>query len=314
MELKELCKKINEYRGIDRKRGLGAALEVLHPPPGGPEDAGIVEHRDEVLLMAADGIIPEMVEADPWWAGFCSVLVNLHDISAMGGDTLALVDILTSTDTGTRDEIMRGMNDASELFGVPFVSGHLHPDAPYNAVDVMALGYTSRDMVVKSGTARPGDLLIYAVAPDGKARPKSPYSWDSVSRKKAEVLRRQLGFVPALARRHLVTAAKDVSNPGMVGTLGMMLESKKLGAVVRLEDVPNPNMPYYPWLLMYPGMGFLVACDPKNEKGVLKVSNEHLLSARKIGEINDSKAVELELRDERCRVFDWEKNGLTGMW
>jgi len=313
VELKELCRKIREYRGVERKLGLGEMLAGLNPPTGGPEDAGIVEHGDEELLLAADGIIPEIVEADPWWAGFCAVLVNLHDIAAMGGETIALVDVITTSSNGSTDEIIRGLQDAAGRFGVPFVSGHLHPDAPYNAVDVMALGRAPKGGVVRSGTARPGDILIYAVDLDGQRHPNSPWSWDSVSKRSPDVLRQQLDFIPHLARRGLATAAKDVSNPGLIGTLAMMLESGRLGTVVHVEEVPNPNMPYYPWLLLYPGMGFLVSCQPRNEALVLQISKEHFLSARAIGEVNDTAKVEIQLGDERCCVFDLERNGLTGL-
>ena len=313
MELEELCRKIGEYQGVARKRGLGAALAPLALPPGGPEDAGVVEHGDEALLLAADGIMPELVEADPWWAGFCGVLVNLHDIAAMGGEALALVDVVSTRGQGGHVELIRGLRDAAERFGVPVVSGHLHPDAPYEAVDVMVLGRAPAAHLVRSGTARPGDVLIYAVDLDGQRRPTSPWSWDSVSRRPGDVLRCQLGFVPHLAREGMATAAKDVSNPGLVGTLAMMLEARRLGAVVRLEEVPNPNIPYYPWLLLYPGMGFLAACAPERRDDVLGVAREHLLSARVIGDVNPTGRLELELRGQRCCAFDLRQGGLTGL-
>ena len=33
-----------------------------------------------------------------------------------------------------------------------------------------------------------------------------------------------------IARKHLLTAGKDISNPGILGTLGMLLEASGVGA------------------------------------------------------------------------------------
>ena len=77
----------------------------------------------------------------PYWAGYCSVLVNIHDIAAMGGKPIAMVDVFSMPkDTRIHEQVVRGMHDASAQFGVPIVGGHLHPDAPYSVIDVSILG------------------------------------------------------------------------------------------------------------------------------------------------------------------------------
>ncbi len=37
------------------------------------------------------------------------------------------------------------MADAAERFGVPIVGGHLHPNTPYNVIDVAILGSAALD-------------------------------------------------------------------------------------------------------------------------------------------------------------------------
>jgi len=44
------------------------------------------------LVAACDAIIPSLVERDPEWAGWCSVLVNINDLSAMGAVPSGLLD------------------------------------------------------------------------------------------------------------------------------------------------------------------------------------------------------------------------------
>ena len=45
------------------------------------------------LLLACEGMQPELVQEDPWFAGWSAVLVNLNDIAAM-------VDYLASEEGG----------------------------------------------------------------------------------------------------------------------------------------------------------------------------------------------------------------------
>ncbi len=83
------------------------------------EDAAVIEHNGgEALLLAADGIWSRLMDADPYWAGYCSVLVNIHDIAAMGGRPLAMVDIFSISKTTVQEQVVKGMHDASAQFGV----------------------------------------------------------------------------------------------------------------------------------------------------------------------------------------------------
>ena len=54
------------------------------------------------LVAACDAILPSMVERDPEWAGWCAVLVNLNDLSAMGATPVGLLDAV-----GARDAVLR---------------------------------------------------------------------------------------------------------------------------------------------------------------------------------------------------------------
>ena len=133
-----------EYGGVTRKSNQRYGPVSLGPGPdiiaSFGEDAAVIRHNAEDALLRDSGIWSKLMEADPFWAGYCAVLVNVHDIAAMGGRPVAMVDILSVTNNLTRDEVTRGMVAASAQFGVPIVGGHLHPDTPYNVVDVAILG------------------------------------------------------------------------------------------------------------------------------------------------------------------------------
>src|SRR5512137_73801 len=137
--LDSVKKAVREYEGVTRKHAIGEMTKALRLDSPDViasfgEDAAVIRHGDEALLLAADGIWSKLMEADPEWAGYCSVLVNIHDIAAMGGRPLALVD------EGIRDHVTAGMLAACSQFNVPIVGGHLHPDTPYSVIDVAILG------------------------------------------------------------------------------------------------------------------------------------------------------------------------------
>ncbi len=142
----KIAQVVREYEGVKRKHAIGEMVKALridapHVVASFGEDAAVIEHNGEALLLAADGIWSRLMEADPYWAGYCSVLVNVHDIAAMGGKPIAMVDVFSMPkNTHTHEQVVKGMHDASAQFGVPIVGGHLHPDAPYSVIDVSILG------------------------------------------------------------------------------------------------------------------------------------------------------------------------------
>ena len=56
------------------------------------DDCAAIPDGDGWLLFAIEGFVNDFVEAEPRFAGYCGVMVNLSDIAAMGGRPLAVVD------------------------------------------------------------------------------------------------------------------------------------------------------------------------------------------------------------------------------
>src|SRR5690606_8981239 len=119
---------VQEYERFKRKRSIGAMVRPIRIDAptvlaSFGEDAAVIEHGQDVLLLAADGIWSRLMEADPYWAGYCSVLVNIHDIAAMGGRPIAMVDVFSIADRAICDQVLAGMREASLQFGVPIEIG-----------------------------------------------------------------------------------------------------------------------------------------------------------------------------------------------
>jgi uncharacterized protein len=319
MSLESLAEELRGFVGITRKKQIGYLVEhfpilsdkiIAHFG----EDAAVIDDGDYVLLFAADGIWSKLMEADPEWSGYCSVLVNVHDIAAMGGWPIAMVDVLSSNSSATTDAVLRGMKKGIEKFDVPIIGGHLHPDTPYSALDVAILGKARKDSVILSSTANPGDAIIAAADLDGRAHPKFSINFDSTSFKDKETLQKQLGSMRELGERHLVTAGKDISNPGLLGTLGMLLETSGVGAVVDLDLIPIPaGMELSSWLKMYPGMGFVVTARPGDVKKVLSIFMDRGLNASKIGDVAAHQRLVIRQDGDEFVLFDFDKDTVTGI-
>jgi hypothetical protein len=50
------------------------------------DDTAVVPAQIGQLLLACEGMYPDLVEEDPWFAGWSGVLVNLSDIAAGSGE------------------------------------------------------------------------------------------------------------------------------------------------------------------------------------------------------------------------------------
>jgi putative methanogenesis marker protein 2 len=315
---------IRDYEGVRRKHTIGEMVRAIRIDAPDiiasfGEDAAVIDHGDEALLLAADGIWSRLMEADPYWAGYCAVLVNIHDIAAMGGKPLAMVDVFSISDPRIQDQVISGMHDASLQFGVPIVGGHLHPDTPYSVIDVAILGIAKKDEVIYSHTAQAGDAVIMAVDLEGRVHPSCALNWDSVTMKSPSVVRDQVKVMESLGRDHLVTAGKDISNPGMIGTLGMLLEVSGKGALIELDLIPTPDlkknfMTYEQWVRCYPGMGFVLTAPEENIPEICRRFSQTGMTAGRIGRVDDSRNLRVAYAGEDSCVFDFSKNGVMRLF
>ncbi len=307
------------FVGITRKKNIGNLIQFFPVESeriiaSFGEDAAVIDDGDEVMLLAADGIWSKLMEADPEWAGYCSVLVNVHDIAAMGGWPVAMVDVLSVNSQEIADEVLRGMKKGIEKFNVPIIGGHLHPDTPYSALDVAILGKAKKNAVILSSTAEPGEVVVAAADLNGTAHPRFSINFDSTSFKDRETLQKQIGAMRELGESGLVKAGKDISNPGLLGTLGMLLETSRVGAVIDLDAIPvPPGLDLSSWLKMYPGMGFVVTAKPENAGEVLKIFSNRGLTPAIIGKVVEERKLKIVSGKEQAVLFDLARECVTGI-
>jgi AIR synthase-related protein len=198
-----------------------------------------------------------MVERDPEWAGWCSVLVNVNDLAAMGASPLGLLDAVGAKDAAHAARVLAGLARAAGAYGVPVLGGHTQLGVPA-ALSVTALGRT--DHPVPGGGGRPGHTVrLTADLAGGWRTGYRGRQWDSSTHRRTDELRTMTGAVAA-ARP---AAAKDVSMAGIAGTLGMLAEASGCGALLDVAAVPRPEAAAMgDWLTCFPGFAMLTADEP----------------------------------------------------
>jgi AIR synthase-related protein len=195
-----------------------------------------------------------LVERDPVWAGWCAVLVNVNDLSAMGAEPVGLLDAVAGRSAEHVGRVLSGLRAASAAYGVPVLGGHTQVGVPA-ALSVTALGRTSSPVPAAGG--RPGHDLRLSVDVGGGWRPGyAGQQWDSTSSRTAG----ELAAMVAAVRTARPSAAKDVSMAGLVGTAGMLAEASGCAVELDVADIPRPaGATLGDWLTCFPGFAMLTA-------------------------------------------------------
>ena len=192
------------------------------------DDAAAIPDGNSWKLIAMEGFMNEFVESEPWFAGWCSVMVNLSDIIAMGGRGLAMTNAIWAPDKVYAEKILSGMREASETYNIPIVGGHtnLKTDRPQLAATILGRA----DVLITSFDASPGEALVVISDQRGSyvGESKNFASFIGVNPKR---LQKDNEILPALAEKKLISSGKDISQGGIIGTSIMLAESSGVGTV-----------------------------------------------------------------------------------
>ena len=316
MNLHALIDTLHDSKGLAHKRDIEAVVKTLSLGAHsdikvGDDCAAIPNPGGGYTLFAIEGFLPSFVERDPWFAGWCGIMVNLSDIYAMGGRPTAVVDALWSRGDEAMQALLKGMADASRCYGVPIVGGHSNSRADSGHLAVSVIGHANA--LLTSFDAEAGDLLLAAVDLRGAYREPFPH-WNCTSKAPPERLRGDLELLPAIAEAGLCKAAKDISQAGWIGSTMMLLECSAVGACIDIDAIPKPAASdAQRWLLSaFPSFGFVLAVKPHQAEDVIARFHSRDLACAVIGECNDSRKLELRSADARAVAWDFSQQALIG--
>ena len=285
---------------------LGLSKESIGFPG---DDAAAIPDGDEWQLVAMEGFMNEFVAAEPWFAGWCSVMVNYSDILAMGGRATGLTNAIWAPDQTFASEILKGMSEASEAYQIPIVGGHtnLNTDRPQLAAAIFGKARS----LISSFAAKPGDLLIAATDHRGSYVGSSK-NFAAFLEVPADRLREDCQLLPNLAEEGLITAGKDISQGGIVGTSLMFAECSNVGIDIDLDLVKSPDGDLERWLTAFPSFGFLFSVKPDNASSVLSAFESRNLDVRVIGCIVEGSSLHLVQKEDRHLVWNHSNEPYLG--
>ncbi|WXG45299.1 MAG: methanogenesis marker 2 protein [Candidatus Atabeyarchaeum deiterrae] len=327
MNLKPIAESIKSYVGVKRKtpivevtRRMKSTISAAIPfgakvIESFGEDCAVIDigYKDNYLLFKAEEIWDRLIDADPTFAGYCSVLVSVNDITAKGGTPIAMVNTLAATSSDIRNKIVEGITEGCSKFNVPMVGGHLSPEASANRLSVSIIGMVRKKSLIRSNTAQPDDLIIAAVDLDGRFHKAFKTAWDTTTHKSKAEVEDRLRAMREIAKDNLATAAKDISNPGIVGTLGMLLDSSNLGGEIDLTNIPKPpGVDMDQWLKAYPGFGVILTSDPKKADQCVSILSKHGVVSKLIGKVVNSRKLLISDGESSVEVFDFNIDKLSG--
>jgi uncharacterized protein len=314
LDMHALGETLRNARGLAAKADIGTVAERLALSPASSipvgDDCAAIPDGEGYLLFAIEGFINEFVAAEPWFAGWCGVMVNISDVAAMGGRPIAVVDAIWADRGENARPILAGLSAAADAFAVPIVGGHANLRADRSQLSVAVLGRANR--LLTSFDARPGDRLVAAI--DLRGRYREPFAnWDAATEAPSPRLRADLELLPEIAEAGLSRAAKDISQGGIVGTAAMLAECSRVGIKIDVGAVPKPDSaPIDRWLMTFPSFGYLLAVAPDNVGAVTRLFHERDIAASDIGGVLEGGEVAIADGERVEVIWDFERAPLIG--
>lgn len=267
----------------------------------GDDTAAIKQPDGSYLLYAAEGIIEEFLDNDPWFAGYSAIMVNISDICAMGGLPIAVTNTIYAKNEASTSQVWEGMLAASSAYGVPIVGGHTCYHSTNKALSVSILGKSSKHLLT-SFDAVPGQELLLAINMNGTYYKEYPF-WNASTATPPKLLRSQVKTLYQIADKQLSGAAKDVSMGGIIGTLYMLMHTSNVGAEINLEAISKPQgVPWDKWLISFPSFGYLLTAQSKDVNTIKTIFSEKEIHCTCIGTITTTNSLYINYYNEKIKL------------
>ena len=253
--IKHLQKKLKSYSRNQAILGIGDDCAIIQGPSG--------KH----LLITTD-ILLEKVHFSSHYSSYNqigekSLLVNISDIAAMGGEpryaflSLALPSSIAFEKI---DELLQGITETARNYSIMILGGDTNAsplgdnfsDDPASegcglVINITLIGEVSPDKIITRKGANRGDLILVTGQLGASAAGldilehlqdsynEKPFYEDLVKRHQVPVVRLQESRV--ISQHHLATAMLDISD-GLAGDLRHLCSQSDSGAVIWISQFP----------------------------------------------------------------------------
>ncbi|UWQ19610.1 sll0787 family AIR synthase-like protein [Jannaschia sp. M317] len=306
LPLRKLAQDLRDHPSVRGKLDISQStgtLGLTTQSDGQPgDDCAVLPTADGFDLFSCEGFINAFVKTDPWFAGWCGVMVNISDILSMGGRPRAVTNAIWAPSAEQAQPVLAGMKAASLAYGVPVVGGHTNLRTDDLQLSVSIIGHAKA--LISSFAARAGDVLICAIDLRGSYR--EPFdNWNAALTTAPDKLRETMEILPYLAEAGLVTAGKDISQGGIAGTALMLAETSGVSIEIQLDALPCPaGVDMARWLRSFPSFGFLLSARPDQAAAVCAAFAGSGIAATVCGDVRDGSAVHLTSREGTALFWD----------
>lgn len=299
-DLTDLAHRVRTHPGLLAKRDLAHVAATVG---GDGDDAALIDIVEQYAgVFAAEAIRPELIAADPRVAGIAGVVTVLNDLAATGAHPMAILDTVVGTDDVVRG-VLEGIKAASDLYRVPVVGGHTTVRDGDPGLSTFAVGWSGRPL--RAANARPGDELCLAACVDGAmvAGPDGSLFFSHLRGGRRARAADDLALLTQVAETGEAWAARDVSMPGVAGSLLQFLESAGgWGCALDVDALPVPaGVPLEDWLVAFPSFAFLLCGDAARLQRRFAAAG---LDCARVGVLDDTGR--LRLADAAGEVDVWD--------
>jgi len=319
-------------RVIAKARPVRHAETIQGPGPG--EDAAILRLPCCDLALHADPITEASSEI-----GWLALHVAANDVATAGAcPRWASITMLLSPGTSVNDldPLIAGLSRAARELGVDVVGGHTEvaPGLEKPVVIATVLGITCRGCALRTGDARPGDLLVFAgyaglegtgiLARDFSERLRSCELPEGILRQAVELGSRISIVKPAceVARNRLASSMHDVTEGGAIGALVELALASRLQAIVDARRIPVHDATLQisrclgidPLRLIGSG-SFVIASSPENAGRVVELLESLGIPASIVGRLEEGDPGLLLVDGERrVLITDPPTDEISRVW
>lgn len=310
MDLHEIAARVRSHPGLLSKVALSAVAETVG---GDGDDAALLGMGDSHLVVCAEAIWPPFVATNPRAAGVAAVVTVLNDLAATGARPLALLDTLVCGSADVAREVLDGLRAGALLYRVPVLGGHTTVE-PDQGPALSAFGVGRATSPLRAADAQPGDAVSFVTCLEGEMMGGMGGAsfFSHLRGPRRDRAATDLALLPELAEAGEAWAARDVSMPGIVGSLVQMCESAgRLGCAVDVGAIPvPPGVTLERWLVTFSSYGFLVVGDPA---AIAARAAERDLACARIATLDATGAVRVVSGDVEALVWDLASEPLTGL-
>jgi phosphoribosylformylglycinamidine synthase subunit II (EC 6.3.5.3) len=277
---------------------------------GGEENAGLVDVGDGLAIAFKIESHNHPSAVEPYQGAMTGIGGILRDIFTMGARPVAALDSLrfgSLENSRVRylfENVVKGIADYGNAFGVPTVGGEIYFDNSYTEnplVNVMAVGVARHNYIARAAAKGPGNLVMIVGSSTGRdGIHGATFASEEIS-EISEAKRPSVQVGDPFTEKLLLEATLEAIKAGLVvgiqdmGAAGIACSTSEMSAKagtgmdIDLDRVPlrEQDMSAYEIMLSESQERMLVVARPEHEESLKKIFNKWDLHAEVIGKVTD---------------------------